>query len=288
MTRDARFWRNVALIAVVHLALLLAFARASRESDRPNLQNIVWMSAEAANAAAKNAAPERKEAAPETAPSPVVMAKAEERSDLPTPTPAKSDIVMPSPTPTATRPPKPSPTATAKPSPKPAEKPSPKASPKKSATPKPAPKESPKQEKDSAATPKPTAEKKASAKEPASSPDKSSAEKSPGAGSGSGSSKSSEFAWYGSMLHDRFYKAWDQPTSSVASGAKMSTIVKIRIEKDGRVSKFTVVKPSGSVVVDESVGAIAKRVTQVDPLPEGLAKGAYYEVKIDFELNAEK
>jgi TonB family protein len=90
------------------------------------------------------------------------------------------------------------------------------------------------------------------------------------------------------MLHDRFHKAWEQPKSIVATGAKMSTIVKIRIEKDGRVSKFTIVKPSGNVVVDESVSAIAKRVTQVDPLPETLAQKSYYEVKIDFELNAEK
>jgi TonB family protein len=90
------------------------------------------------------------------------------------------------------------------------------------------------------------------------------------------------------MLHDRFNKAWEQPTSIVATGAKMSTIVKIRIEKDGRVSKFSIVKPSGNIVVDESVSAIAQRVTQVDALPEGLARGPYYEVKIDFELNAGK
>ena len=90
------------------------------------------------------------------------------------------------------------------------------------------------------------------------------------------------------MLHDRFHKAWEQPKSIVATGAKMSTIVKIRIEKDGRVSKFTIVKPSGNVVMDESVTAIAQRVTQVDPLPDGLAQKSYYEVKIDFELNAEK
>ena len=107
-------------------------------------------------------------------------------------------------------------------------------------------------------------------------------------GSGNETKQPSELAWYGTMLHDRFHKAWEQPKSIVATGAKMSTIVKIRIEKDGRVSKFTIVKPSGNVVVDESVAAIAQRVTQVDPLPEGLAKGAYYEVKIDFELNAEK
>jgi TonB family protein len=111
---------------------------------------------------------------------------------------------------------------------------------------------------------------------------------SPGKGSGNGTTQPSEFAWYGTMLHDRFHKAWEQPTSIVATGAKMSTIVKLRIEKDGRVSKFTIVKPSGNVVMDESVAAIASRVTQVDPLPNGLAKGAYYEVKIDFELNADQ
>ena len=90
------------------------------------------------------------------------------------------------------------------------------------------------------------------------------------------------------MLHDRFYREWDQPMSIVATGVKMSTIVQIRIEKDGRVSKFAIVKPSGNVAVDESVAAISQRVTHVDPLPEGLTQKKYYEVKIDFELNANK
>jgi TonB family protein len=67
----------------------------------------------------------------------------------------------------------------------------------------------------------------------------------------------------------------------------MSALVRIRIERDGRISKFTLVRPSGNVVVDESVAAVAKRVTQVDPLPAGLAGGAYYEVNINFELNPE-
>jgi TonB family protein len=89
------------------------------------------------------------------------------------------------------------------------------------------------------------------------------------------------------MLHDRFHSEWIQPTTSVAVGAKMSALVRIRIERDGRISKFTLVRPSGNVVVDESVAAVAKRVTQVDPLPTGLAGGAYYEVNINFELNPE-
>ena len=74
------------------------------------------------------------------------------------------------------------------------------------------------------------------------------------------------------MLHDRFFSEWEQPTSVVASGVKMSVLVRVRIEKDGRVSDFALVRPSGNVVVDESVAAVAKRVTKVDPLPAGLGQ----------------
>jgi TonB family protein len=98
----------------------------------------------------------------------------------------------------------------------------------------------------------------------------------------------SEFGWYGSMLHDRFYSEWIQPTTVISSGAKLSALVKIRIEKDGRVSDFEIIKPSGNVVVDESVAATAKRVTQVDPLPDGIGSGGHYDVRINFELNSEE
>ena len=104
-------------------------------------------------------------------------------------------------------------------------------------------------------------------------------------GSAGGPSNASEFGWYGNMLHDRFYSAWIQPTTTVASGTKISTLVKVRIEKDGHVSKFEIIKPSENVVVNESVAAIAKRVTEVDSPPTGLAQGDHYEVKINFELN---
>ena len=100
-----------------------------------------------------------------------------------------------------------------------------------------------------------------------------------------GGTSASEFGWYGNMLHDRFYSAWIQPTTSVPSRSKFSTLVKLRIEKDGRVSKFEVIKPSDNVVVNESVAAIAKRVTEVDAPPAGLIKGDHYDVKINFELN---
>jgi TonB family protein len=60
----------------------------------------------------------------------------------------------------------------------------------------------------------------------------------------------------------------------------------VRIEKDGRVSDFNIVRSSGNVVIDESLNAMAKRVTQVDPLPAGLTTAAHYDVNINFELNA--
>jgi outer membrane biosynthesis protein TonB len=104
-------------------------------------------------------------------------------------------------------------------------------------------------------------------------------------GHAGGGSSASEFGWYGNMLHDRFYSAWVQPTSNVATGAKISTLVKVRIEKDGRVSKFEIIKPSENVVVNESVAAIANRVTEVDAPPVGLGNGNHYDVKINFELN---
>jgi TonB family protein len=101
-----------------------------------------------------------------------------------------------------------------------------------------------------------------------------------------GGGSESQFGWYGSMLHDRFYSEWAQPTR-VASREKSSVLVKIRIEKDGRVSNFEIVRPSGDAELDQSVAAVAQRVTQVEALPEGLGTADHYDVKISFELNSE-
>jgi TonB family protein len=269
--RDRRFWTDVALVAVAHLAVLLALARGSRDEPQANLQNVVWMSGEVAAAAE-----------PKSTPAPTVS-HVDKPAVSSSPTPFKSEIQMPSPTPTATVAPKPSPTPS--PTPRSAAKPSP------SPTPQATPKKTAKPKATAKPSPKATAEKKPPEKKKESnSSSNQTAEKKEGADKGSGSTTTqpSDLAWYGAMLHDRFHKAWDQPKSSVPTGAKMSTIVRIRIEKDGKVSNFAIVKPSGNVVVDESVAAIAQRVTHVDPLPEGLAQKGYYEVKIDFELNAEK
>src|SRR5882724_8636942 len=296
MSKDARFWRNVTLIALAHIALLVGLIRWSLQAkSSSNAQNIVWIGgAEGGAAEAKSAAPSPVKIL--SAPAEPRLLKSDEPEDeKPLLTAAKSEIQLPTPKPTATsipiRKPIASPTPKAKATPKPTPKKTvlAKTSPKSSPKVKPTPEESgEKEEPADANAEKKKIEKTALGKKgPAS--QTASKETSAGAGARAGNGGStSEFGWYGNMLHDRFYSAWIQPTTNVTSSAKISTLVKVRIEKDGRVSNFEIIKPSENVVVNESVAAIAKRVTQVDPLPAGFGNGDHYDVKINFELSPEQ
>src|SRR5437773_8886962 len=77
MSKDARFWRNVILIALAHIALPAGLIRWSLHSKRSsNAQSIVWIGG------AENARGETKSAAPSVVK--VLAARAE-------PTPLKSD-----------------------------------------------------------------------------------------------------------------------------------------------------------------------------------------------------
>jgi len=293
MPRDARFWRNVTLIAIAHVAIVAWLVRWNHETRKPDSQSIVWMSAAGMEAASKSSIGQTELAieTPPPAEADSPRSPAEENDEGPALTPAKSDIqlptIAPSPTPVTTPAPRASVTPVPRASPKPTAKPSPKPSPKKIANAKATPGPSPKR----SATPAKSDKKGDGAKKesvnlaPANAD--TAGEKSGPTGPGDGV-RASEFSWYGKMLHDRFYSEWIQPTTSVAIGTKISVVVRIRIEKDGRVSSFKVVRPSGNVVVDESVAAVAQRVMQVDPLPRGLGSGAYYEVNINFELNPEQ
>jgi Gram-negative bacterial tonB protein. len=300
MSKNARFWRNVTLIALAHVALIAGLIRWSVEARSPsNAQSIVWLGdVGRASAAIEATSVEQPPAKLARSPEPGPQRTDEAEKATPLVTEAKSEIQLPTPkpAPTATATPKPTPPkATPKPTPKPKATPKKialaKASPKSSPKVKPSPADSSEQDKESELnTPKKKIAKTTSAKkQPASHPSdgKGTSAGTSGAHAGGGSS-ASEFGWYGNMLHDRFYSAWIQPTTNIASGNKISTLVQVRIEKDGRVSNFEVIKPSENVVVNESVAAIAKRVTEVDPLPVGLGTGDHYDVKINFELNPEE
>ena len=276
MRRDARFWRNVTLITLVHVAALIALLRWAGASKIESAQEITWLNTGDKETSASVDSPK-----PEETPIPEKPAPPEENQSVPPP--AKSEIELP----TATPHPTPSASATPKPSPKASPKPSPKkkASPKPSPTPdkeKSKPQAVPAKEKEN---PKKLAAKKGDAKKPERKSGETTA-KSGGGAPASASSTSASAGWYGNMLHDRFYREWAQPTTVVASGAKISALAKIRIEKDGRISDFKIVRSSGNVVIDESVEAVGKKVTRVDALPAGVGNDGHYDVNINFALNS--
>jgi len=282
MAKTGRFWRNVVLIALAHVALIAGLIRwslAARASSNP--ESIVWLGGAGDITAGQenDAQPSAKRATPPAEPKLSKADEAEEENRVVTPAKSEIELPLPTPKPTPTAASTPKSTATPTPKPKPTPKPIPKPTPKKALVAKASPKPSPKAKPSSA-----------KANEKSEKNEKSAQTRSGGlqsAVSGGGSS-ASEFGWYGNMLHDRFYSAWIQPTTHVPTGAKISTLVKVRIEKDGHVSKFEIIKPSENAVVNESVAAVAKQVTEVDSPPAGLIKGDHYDVKINFELNTEK
>jgi len=293
-TSSGRFWINVVLIALAHIVLIAGLIRwsvAAKASSNP--ESIVWLGGAGDLSTGETEKAESSSTKPPTAaPESSRSEKDETTEEKPAVTTAKSEIELPSPTPkpTATGTPAPKRTPTPAPRPKETPKPIPKPSPKKTlvakASPKPAtkPKSSPaKENAKSEKKDKITLAKKDSASQSA----KAQGESADKTGNAGGGSSASEFGWYGNMLHDRFYSAWIQPTTKVPSGEKISTLVNVRIEKDGRVSKFEIAKPSGNATVNESVAAVARQISQVDPPPTGLIKGDHYDVKINFELNTE-
>src|SRR5215475_14144755 len=293
-TPPGRFWRNVVLIALAHVALVAGLIRwsvAARASSNPD--SIVWLGGAedlSAGESEKQESPSPKQSSLGTESS--GPEQDETANEKPVVTTAKSEIELPSatPKPTATTTPaKPSvtPALRAKTTPKPIPKPTPKKTLVAKASPKPATKPKPSSAKASAKSEKKdkiTLAKRDSAPQSASGQSGSTGR----VGSAGGGSSASEFGWYGNMLHDRFYSSWIQPTTNVPSGTKISTLVRVRIEKDGRVSKFEIAKPSGNATVNESVAAVAKQINQVDPPPTGLIKGDHYDIKINFELNTEE
>ena len=87
------------------------------------------------------------------------------------------------------------------------------------------------------------------------------------------------------MLKDRFESRWTQPTSIVRSDQEFFTTLRVRIAKDGTILLREIAHSSGNNILDESVLAAAQKVLVVEPLPEGLGNGSFYEPTIRFNLD---
>src|SRR5438128_787877 len=112
---SARFWRNVVLIALAHVALVVGLIRwsvAARAST--NAESIVWLgSAEDLAARENEEVPSAQRETHAVEPKPLKDDEREE--EKPAVTTAKSEIELPSPTPKPVPKPKPSSTPTPKP-----------------------------------------------------------------------------------------------------------------------------------------------------------------------------
>jgi TonB family protein len=297
------------LIAGLHVAAVVTLTRWSRDPGTRLTQNVVWLNGSMGQPDRPSAKPSAQPQSLST-PLPAVTPPEEDETEdeeQPALARATSDIKLPAtPQPTATA--KPAVTATAAPKvkvtpprhpkPKPTAKPSPKPSPKKLVVAKAAARATPPALKSEEVEPKRDSpnETPGPIMAPTATPSSSAAAAEPGGAKGlargnggraGGGAGQGRFGWYGSMLHDRFYSEWVQPGNVPAASGGNSVLVRLRIEKDGRVSSFDIVRPSGNAEIDESVRAAAKRVTQVDPLPTGLGSGEHYDVKIKFELSSD-
>ncbi len=90
---------------------------------------------------------------------------------------------------------------------------------------------------------------------------------------------------YHTLIHDRFYSQWEQPTSIPTEHRHdFTSVLKITIQRDGTISDFGLAKPSGNPVMDQSVLEAARKVIKIAPIPEGMGSGGAYTININFEL----
>ena len=268
MRGNAVFWRNFLLVALLHAFLLVLLTRWTSAAKKTGPTEIVWFDPGAIGSSSSLPA----------VPLPVEPdepdadeSKEDEQEPVISTTPPVGEIAIPDHTP--------GPSPSVSPTPRPEIKPSPTPTAKKALLAKAKAKKAGTQSKKKTAkiTVKPSG------------PSPSAAQSANGGSTGGGGTAkatAAQLASYGKILHDRFYAEWVQPTG-LPAGAHYALSVRLRIERDGRISQFTLARSSGNVVVDESVEAAGKRVTQVDPLPRELASAGHYELNVNFELNAE-
>ncbi len=89
-----------------------------------------------------------------------------------------------------------------------------------------------------------------------------------------------DLAWYYSLIHQTLYQAWEQP-GSVLPGTTVTA--RIRVMRDGSVTRRELVRRSGNSAMDDSVTRALEFVTRLSPLPREI-QGAHHDFTIEFEL----
>ena len=74
----------------------------------------------------------------------------------------------------------------------------------------------------------------------------------------------SAYSYYLLVVRDKIARYWSPPSGVVSGGKDISSIVKFRIDRRGRITASYVEEPSGIGVFDQ---AGLRAVAQADPLP---------------------
>src|SRR6266508_194259 len=124
MSRNPRFWRNVTLIALAHVALIAGLIRLSLAArNAPDAESLVWLSGAEDIAAGETNREARTESAVSThLPEPKSLKNDKTEEESPLLATAKSEIELPTPKPTPVVASTPKPAAQPKPTPKPTPK----------------------------------------------------------------------------------------------------------------------------------------------------------------------
>ena len=98
-----------------------------------------------------------------------------------------------------------------------------------------------------------------------------------------GIGKGSPFWSYYLHVHDKMYEAWEQPGKALNWDKNLMTTVVIRVARDGKILNVDLGDSSGNKLMDDSALAAARRVQQLNPLPDGLG-GATADISVSFQL----
>jgi len=88
--------------------------------------------------------------------------------------------------------------------------------------------------------------------------------------------------WYYALVRETMYQAWAQPGGLAVTPGQVAR-VKIRVERNGRITSRKLVSSSGVKVIDDSAMAAVQKVTSLKALPASF-RGKNKDITIDFEL----
>ena len=97
-----------------------------------------------------------------------------------------------------------------------------------------------------------------------------------------GGVQSDEVTAYYALIRDVYYRAWRQP--GMPGTERLRAVVRVRIDRQGRVLAADLERGSGDEAMDETVRAAASTVQSIGKPPPAALGSQFAEVTITFEF----